>query len=148
MNNPIAGQGSRAVATPRERALRRWPLIFAFFAGPAIWSMHELLGLIMVSWACSTRPGGFESTRVAGVSGWEWALILVTLVAISVVVGFNFSAFHMWKEAGLGTDETGTQGGASGRSGWMSLAAILLNTTFLIGIVLSGASIFFLSGCA
>ncbi|MGI8550865.1 MAG: hypothetical protein ACR2PL_08785 [Dehalococcoidia bacterium] len=142
-----AGQVAQTVSGG-GRAVGLLPLVFGLFAGPIIWSLHELAGEIMVSSACSTRPGGFASERFLGVSGWELIFFVMSLVAILGAIAGAVVSYRAWKATRVGTALTGEQGGALGRSGWMAVSGMLLSTMFLFGILLATSSIFFLSGCS
>ena len=145
------GRASRAAAVRpplrNERAVGVLPLLIGFLTGPIIWSVHEIASEILISSACSTRPGGFASTSVLGASGWELVLLLVTLACAALVAGAGLIAFRAWRQTRMGTNETGEVGGAAGRSGWMALAGVLFSVFFLFGIIEAGLSIFWLSGC-
>lgn len=141
MNRPPISQ-----APGRVHAVSKVALLFGFLTGPIIWSAHELISLILVPAACAGH-GGFYSFTIFGYPGWEWILLLITLLFIVIVGTADLVAIHSWRKSGVGLRLTGAEGGAEGRSGWMAAAGILLSTLFLLGIVAAGVPIFFLSGC-
>jgi hypothetical protein len=130
------------------RAVGRLPLLIGFFAGPAIWSLHEVVSEFLVADACSTGTSGFNRFTLLGAPGWQLVLLLLTGLLAALVVGADVIAYRAWRQTGIGTRVTGVVGGAAGRSGWMALAGILMSSLFLIAILFGGASIFWLSGCS
>lgn len=140
----------RAVASGPSvgvRAVGRLPLWIGFVAGPTIWSLHLLVSEFLVSAACSSGPRGFYGFTILGATGWRVVLLLLTGVFALLIAGADLIAVRTWRATRVGTQLTGVAGGAAGRSGWMAAAGILLSTLFLIGILLAGVPIFWLSGC-
>ena len=141
---------NQAVATPAPggvRAVGLLPLFIGFFTGPVLWSLHEIVSEFLVAFACSSGPGGFSSFTILGVTGWRVILLLVTGFFALLVLAADVIAFRAWRETRIGTRVSGAVGGAPGRSGWMALAGVLMSTMFLIGVLLAGVPIFWLSGC-
>lgn len=136
--NPAASQGT----------VGRLPLLIGFLGGPIVWSIHLLLSEVLISVACSGGPEGFRRALVGGVMVWQAALLLVALLFSLIVVGVDAVAFAAWRKTRAGIAETGERGGAAGRSGWMSLAGILLSTLFLVALLFAGLPLFWLSGCS
>jgi hypothetical protein len=129
------------------RAIGHLPLWTGFLAGPIIWSLHLVVSEFLLGAACSSGPAGFNGFTILGATGWRWVLLLVTGGFALLVLAADFVAFRAWRESRIGTEVTGVVGGAAGRSGWLALAGILMSTLFLIGILLAGVPIFWLSGC-
>ncbi len=130
------------------RAVSRLPLLIGFFAGPLVWSLHEIVSEFLVADACSSGTGGFNKLTVLGEPGWQVVLLLVTGFFALLALGADIIAYRAWKETRIGTSLTGDAGGAAGRSGWMALAGVLMSSMFLIGIIIAGIPIFWLSGCS
>lgn len=106
-----------------------------------------MLSEILVSSACTTRSGGLAGATVAGLIDWRVALAAVSVVFVLAVAAADLLAFECWKRSHIGIEVTGASGGAPGRTGWMSLAGLLLNTFFLIGILFAAIPLFWLTGC-
>ncbi len=130
------------------RAVGRLPLLIGFFAGPLVWSLHEIVSEFLVADACSSGTGGFNNLTVLGAPGWRVILLVVTGFFALLALGADIIAYRAWKGTRIGTSLTGDAGGAAGRSGWMALAGVLMSTLFLIGIIIAGIPIFWLSGCS
>jgi len=137
-----------AAASGAVRPVGRLPLLIGFFAGPTVWSLHEIVSEFLVAGACSSGNGGFSSFTLLGASGWRLVLLLVTGFFALLALGADLIAYRAWKETRIGTRLTGDAGGAAGRSGWMALSGVLMSTMFLIGIIIAGIPIFWLSGCS
>lgn len=140
----------RTIANPPAgsvRAVSRLPLLIGFLAGPIVWSLHLIVVEFLLSSACAPGPGGFSGFTVLGAAGWRFVLLIVTAVFALLVLGADLIAYRAWRETRIGTRLTGEVGGPAGRSGWMALAGVLLSSLFLIGILLAGVPIFWLSGC-
>ena len=143
---PLARRGDPVEAT-NVRIVSRLPLLIGFLAGPILWSLHELISEILISSACSYGMDGFNHFTVGSIAGWELVLLLLTLFFLLLGVVAEVIAVRSWLKSHVGTDVSGAAGGAAGRSGWMSMAGILLSTIFLVAIVFEGVPIFYLSGC-
>ncbi len=137
-----------AVPPGHVRTVSRLPLLIGFFVGPIAWSLHEIVSEFVVADACSSGNGGFSNFMLLGVSGWRLVLLLVTGFFALLALGADLVAYRAWKGSRVGTRLTGAAGGAAGRSGWMSMAGILMSSIFLIGIIIAGIPIFWLSGCS
>jgi hypothetical protein len=129
------------------RPVSRLPLWIGFLGGPTIWSIHLLASEFVLSAACSTGTPGFESFTFLGTAGWRIVLLLLTGALALLALGADIIAVRAWRETRIGTRLTGEAEGAAGRSGWMSLAGVLLSTLFLVGILLAGLPLFWLGGC-
>ncbi len=129
------------------RAVGRLPLWVGFLAGPTLWSLHLVVSEFLVGAACSSGPAGFNGFTILGATGWRWVLLLVTGFFALLVLAADVVAYRSWQESRIGIEVTGVVGGAAGRSGWLALAGILMSTLFLIGILLAGVPIVWLSGC-
>src|SRR5579875_2434414 len=129
------------------QTVSRFPLVIGFLAGPTLWSLHLLVCEILVSSACSYGLGGFSHFLIGSIQGWQFILLIVTLFFFLLGVAAEVMSFRHWRHTRIGTSVGGQAGGAFGRSGWMSLAAILLSSLFVLGIVFAGVPIFFLQGC-
>jgi hypothetical protein len=122
-----------------------FPLIIGLFAGPILWMTHIAVSEILVSLACA-RPATL-SNLMSGFGGWKTLLILVSLLFIIAAAAADLTAIRCWRHSGIGLRVTGFFGGAPGRTGWMSLAGILLSTFFLFGIVLAAIPLIWFGGC-
>jgi hypothetical protein len=122
------------------------PLIIGLFAGPILWMTHIGVSEIIVSFACAPSPG-IVTNLIYGFGGWRTMLILVSLLFIVAAAAADFTAIHCWRKSGIGIRVTGFFGGASGRTGWMSLAGILLSSFFLFAIVLAAVPLVWFGGC-
>lgn len=129
------------------RAVGRLPLLIVFLTGPIVWSLHLVVVEFLLSSACASGPGGFAGFTLLGADGWRTVLVIVTGGFALVVLAADLLAVRLWRQTGIGTRLTGGVGGAAGRSGWMALASVLLCSLFLLGILLAGVPIFWLSGC-
>lgn len=132
----------------RVRAVSRLPLWIGFVVGPTLWSVHLLASEFVFSAACSTGTSGFYSFTLFGTAGWRVVLLILTGALALLVLAADVIAVRAWRETRIGTQLTGATGGAAGRSGWMSLAGVLISTLFLVGILLAGMPIFWLGGCS
>ncbi len=140
---------NRAVVhTAGLQAVSRFPLVIGFFAGPTLWSLHELVSEILVSSACSYGLGGFSHFMIGAISGWQFVLLLETLFFFLLGVAAEVMSVRHWIHTHAGTHLGGEAGGAFGRSGWMSMAGILLSSLFVLAIAYAGVPIFFLAGCS
>jgi hypothetical protein len=131
---------------PAPRTTGPVPLIIGLFAGPILWMAHIGVSEIIVSSACATNSGRLANLAY-GFGGWKTLLILVSLLFILAAAAADFTAIHCWRKSGIGLRVTGFFGGAAGRTGWMSLAGILLSTFFLSGIVLAAIPLVWFGGC-
>jgi hypothetical protein len=122
-------------------------LVVVFLAGPIAWSAHELLAEILISAACSHGISGFRNFLIGPVAGWQVVLLVETGFFAVIVLAADLLAFSFWRTSRNSAGTTGPAGPTSGRSGWMAMAAMLLNTTFLLGILTAGITLFWLSGC-
>jgi hypothetical protein len=130
------------------QTVSRFPLVVGFFAGPVLWSLHLLVSEILISSACSYGPAGFSHFTLGSIPGWQFVLLVVTLFFFLLGVLAQIMSIRHWIHTHIGTSVGGQAGGAYGRSGWMSMAGILLSSLFVIAILFAGVPIFFLAGCS
>jgi hypothetical protein len=136
------------VRTAEPQTVSRLPLVIGFFAGPTLWSLHELVSEILISSACSYGLGGFMHFMIGSIQGWQLVLLLETLFFFLLGVAAEVMSIRHWIHTHIGTSLGGQAGGAFGRSGWMYMAGILLSCIFVIAIAFAGVPIFFLAGCS
>jgi hypothetical protein len=122
------------------------PLVIGLFAGPILWTSHIAVSEIVIASACAQNPGRLGGL-ISGFGGWRSVLIVVSLLFILAAAAADLTAIRCWRESGIGLRVTGVFGGAPGRTGWMSLAGILVSSLFLIGIVLAALPLIWFSGC-
>jgi hypothetical protein len=111
----------------------------AALGAPIAWSLHELLSYSVASMACTSRNFGPE---IAGFSGAEVLLVLITLAAIGAAVFAGTLGYRIWRESGVGIKGKG--GSEDDRAGFMGLFGVVVTALFLFGIVLLGSTPFFL----
>ncbi len=102
-------------------------LWFGLLGGFAAFTVQLLVGYLIVGAGC-----------LAGLSDLQPAVHLLSLVALLAAIGAWIVAWRCWRAAGIG--EQSETGGARGRTGFMGLGGMLLNTLFLIAIVYNGVT--------
>lgn len=111
----------------------------AALAAPIAWSLQELLSYWTASLACSSGNFGPE---VAGLTGAEVLIALITLGAAGAVIYSGSLGYRLWRASGTGIKGKG--GSADERAGFMGLFGVVSAGLFLFGIILMGSPPFFL----
>lgn len=137
------GAGGVFERLPRERRVALLPLWFGLLAGPVAWSVHLLVGLILVSAGCGAGYGGFSLFRLPG---WESVLLLFTAALALITAAGGIVAFASWRKTGEGADTNA--GGPRGRNGFLAAAGVYTSLIFLAGILLVAIAIATLNNCA
>jgi hypothetical protein len=109
-------------------------LLLATATGAAAWSLHLLLGYWVHASGCDNR-----------FSGTEWALHLMTLVAVLATAGGMWAAWRAWQRRPA--DETGPVLSAGTRSAFLGLAGLGLSAVFLVAIVYGEVAVFLVPPC-
>jgi len=128
---------------PRDRHVGLLALWFGFLAGPVAWSVHLLVGLVLVSAGCGAGYGGFSLFRLPG---WESVLLLFTAAMALLTAAGGVVAFASWRKTGESADTNA--GGPRGRSGFLAAAGVYTSLIFLAGILLVAIAIATLNDCA
>ncbi|MCE7984984.1 MAG: hypothetical protein DYG89_27740 [Caldilinea sp. CFX5] len=111
-------------------------------AGAVIWSLHLIIGYMIVSLSCERglRQGTWGTFAVS-----RWLAVGLTVVAAAVVAYAGVVAYRNWQEvkrAPVAADDV-----AAGRFRFMAWLALFLNAIFLLSIVVSLAPTLLLPLC-
>jgi hypothetical protein len=117
-------------------------LWFAMMVGPVAWSLHSLIGLILVSIGCGV---GFNRFHVLGITGFQFLLLAFTVVmvlasAAGMVVGYRF-----WRRARR-TIADG-KNGRQARTEFMASMGVALSGLFLISILMTTIGLVRINSC-
>jgi hypothetical protein len=131
-------------------------LWFGFLAGPAAWTLQELVDSAITSHQCFPRLFPLSAPPMTGLRG---LLFVVSVFAILLCVAGAAVAWRDWtrtraehhESTGKAREhahpaallETG-----EGRTRFMALSGILVSVTFLIVVIANSASIFLVAPCA
>lgn len=104
-------------------------LWFGLFASPIIWSIHFMLGYLLIEAACGTQLLGF---RILGVGAWFFFEILLTLFAIAGVIWNAWWSYRSWRYYASLNPEEEFPLQAYDRDEFLALSGLLLSGIILL----------------
>jgi len=100
-------------------------------AGPLAWMFQQQASYLLVKFACKY--------------GWHLPFHMVSLLALLLIVGGAFVAWHTWRQTGR--EWPSGSGGARPRSRFMAVLGLLLSGLFFVVIIAQSIPSFILSPC-
>ena len=157
---PIAGEppswpSSDPHPAPARHQAPLSVLWFGFLGAPAAWSVQMVVNLAVAAHACYPRLTPLQSPAVAGLRGIAFG---VSLAALIVCLASTAVAWRTWwrtrdeHQARSGRAQEHNPGTAlaetgEGRTRFMALSGVLASIMFLIGTIVSLATILLVSPC-
>lgn len=123
-------------------SLRTPALWFSALAGHAAWTAQLLLTYFALSVFCSLQPPRFGAL---GLDGASVVLIALTVVPAAIAVVAMVLGIAAWRQSGY--DEPADTRGTGGWRGFLGAFGALLSGLFVLVILLTGTSFFYLSPC-
>ena len=110
-------------------------LVLLLLAGPLIWSVYHIVGYLLVEVACRT---GILAGRILGLSALWWILIVLTVAALLATLYAGFLAYRNWQDTRTISTEVEEADLVKGRTRFLALSGLLLNSLFAVIILLDG----------
>jgi len=140
---------------PAREAVALGGLWFGFLAGPAAWTLQELVGSAITSHECFPRIFPLAAPPMEGMRG---LLFGVSLFAIVLCVAGTAVAWRDWTRTRAEHHESTGKARqhahpaalletGEGRTRFMALSGVLVSVTFLIVVIANSASIFLVRPC-
>jgi hypothetical protein len=140
---------------PERNAVALTGLWFGFLAGPAAWTLQELVDSAITSHECFPRLFPLASPPMTGMRG---LLFAVSLFAILLCLAGAAVAWRDWMRTRAEHHESTGKARqhahpaalletGEGRTRFMALSGVLTSVTFLIVVVANSASIFLVTPC-
>lgn len=145
---PVAAEAQQPVR-PRpddhrshRRILGISSLWFGMLAGPFAWTLHELLGYLVVTLGCNTPVFNFTAL---GLAGTNFVVLVVTLVLALVPLYAALISWRDWRAHDGGNVIDVDQ--VDDRRRFMVWGGITLSIVFGLAIVLAGLPALVLGAC-
>lgn len=119
--------------TRQARPVGLSTLWFALLGGHTAWTGHLLLGYFLVSLSCLPAP----EFRVFGIGGYEFLVILLTVITAALALGATIAGFSAWQKIGTGEWR-----------GVMGFMGMVLSGIFFVTILFQGVPVAYLDPCS
>jgi len=145
---PAAHAGGRAQARARDvRRIDAWRLVLALLGAPVAWTLHLLVGYVIVAFGCATAWGGTDA-----------AIVALTVACAAGAVAAGLLGLRLWRRAQehrLSDEEPGDDepwdarlGERGARANFLAIAGVMLAILFTYAIVIEGLPPLFAPTCS
>ena len=116
-------------------------------AGPLLWSIHFLIGYLMIEASC--RAGW--NFQILGMNGLSFMVIALTVLAVLGAILFGVTSYRGWRSANTGRSLRGqlrdTSRWSDDPAEFVYFSGFLLSVLFAVTIVMVGLPALFLQPC-